>query len=183
MHDVSKSLSGREVLMLLNNKCNLVQYSDVHNIKSIDELLGPYRKCILLYLTSTNYGHYCAVWEQSVRSTDSNGVAEYNNIIFFFDSYGSKPDSQLNFVPQDLKQELNSNHNYLIRLLYNSGKKVEYNQYPLQSRKDGVNTCGRWCVNRLRFSEISIDDYSQIFKDASKYMSADELICYLVPIT
>ena len=163
------SLSGTQVLNLLDNKCNLVQYSDVHNIKSIDELLGPHKKCVMLYHTSTNYGHWCCVYE-------------YNDIIFFFDSYGSKPDTQLKFLPRDLKQELNSNHNYLIKLMYDSGKEVEYNQHDLQSRKLGVNTCGRHCVNRLRFPEISIDDYYQLFKDASKYMPIDELICYLVPI-
>lgn len=167
--EISKSLSGTEVLNLLDNKCNLVQYSDVHNIKSIDELLGPHKKCVMLYHTSTNYGHWCCIYE-------------YNDTIFFFDSYGSKPDTQLKFLPRDLKQELNSNHNYLIKLMYDSGKEVEYNQHDLQSRKLGVNTCGRWCVNRLRFPEISIDDYYQLFKDASKYMPIDELICLLVPI-
>ena len=168
--EISKSLSGIEILNLMDNKCNLVQYSDLHNIKSIDELLGPHKKCVLLYHTSTNYGHWCCVWE-------------YNNTIFFFDSYGGVVDTQLKFLPRDLKQELNSNHNYLIKLMYDSDKEVEYNQHDLQSRKLGVNTCGRWCVNRLRFPEISIDDYYQLFKDSSKYMKNDELICYLVPIT
>ena len=168
--EISKSLSGIEILNLMDNKCNLVQYSDLHNIKSIDELLGPHKKCVLLYHTSTNYGHWCCVWE-------------YNNTIFFFDSYGGVVDTQLKFLPRDLKQELNSNHNYLIKLMYDSGKEVEYNQHDLQSRKLGVNTCGRWCVNRLRFPEISIDDYYQLFKDSSKYMKNDEMICYLVPIT
>jgi hypothetical protein len=162
------SLSGKQVLELLDYKANLIQYSDLHKIKSIDELLGPHRKCVLLYLTSANYGHYCCVWE-------------YNNTIFFFDSYGSKPDTQLNFVPKDMKEELNSNHNYLIRLLYESGKNVEYNQYQLQSREPNITTCGRWCCSRLRFPEISIEDYHDIFKQSSRYMSNDELITLLVP--
>lgn len=165
--DISKSLSGTEVLDLLNNKCNLVLYSDLHNIKSIQELLGEYKKCVLLYHTSANYGHYCCVYEN-------------NNTIFFFDSYGSIPDTQLNFLPRDLKQELNSNHNYLIRLMYNSGKPVEYNQFQFQRREPHITTCGRWCVNRLRFPEISINDYHDIFKQSSKYIPNDELICLLV---
>ena len=167
--EINKSLSAREVLNLLDNKVNFVQYSDVHKISTIDELLGPHRKCVLLYQTSHNYGHYVAIWE-------------INNTIFFSDSYGSKPDTQLNFVPHDMKQELNSNHNYLIRLMYESGKKVEFNQYQLQSREPDVSTCGRHVVNRLRFPEISIDEYHDIFKQSSKYISNDELICYLVPL-
>ena len=166
---INKSLSGREVLDLLDHKANLVQYSDVHQIPTIDVLLGPHRKCVLLYQTSANYGHYVAVWE-------------HNNTIFFSDSYGGIVDSQLKYVPHDMKKELNSNHNYLIRLMYNSGKPVEFNQYQLQSRDPQVTTCGRFAVNRLRFPEISIDDYHNIFKQSSKYISNDELICLLVPL-
>ena len=167
--EISKSLSGREVLNLLNHKCNLVQYSDLHKISTIDVLLGQHKKCVLLYQTSHNYGHYVAVWE-------------YHDTIFFFDSYGGIVDSQLKYVPHDMKEELNSNHNYLIRLLYKSGKKVEFNQYQFQSRDPHVAVCGRWCVNRLRFPEISIDDYHDIFKDASKFINKDKLICLLVPL-
>ena len=163
------SLSSSNILKLMNNKCNLVQYSDLHNIPTIDVLLGPHKKCVLLYQTSHNYGHWCCVWE-------------HNDIIFFYDSYGSKPDTQLNFVPPDLKDELNSNHNYLIKLMYESGKKVEFNQYQFQKREPDVATCGRWCVNRLRFPEISIDEYHDIFKMSSKYIDNDQLICYLVRI-
>ena len=43
---INKSLSGREVLDLLDHKANLVQYSDVHNIPTIDKLLGPHKKCV-----------------------------------------------------------------------------------------------------------------------------------------
>ena len=50
--EISKSLSGREVLDLLDHKCNLVQYSDLHRIPTIDELLGQHKKCVLLYQTS-----------------------------------------------------------------------------------------------------------------------------------
>ena len=167
--EISKSLSGSEVLKLMDHKCNLVAYSSLHLIKSIDELLGNHRKCVLLYQTSKNYGHYVAVWE-------------YHNTIFFSDSYGGIVDSQLKYVPHDMKEELNSNHNYLIRLMYNSGKKVEFNQYELQSRDPEVATCGRHCVERLRFPEISIDEYYKIFKDASKFINKDELICLLVPL-
>ena len=167
--EISKSLSGSEVLKLMDHKCNLVAYSSLHLIKSIDELLGKHRKCVLLYQTSKNYGHYVAIWE-------------YNNTIFFSDSYGGIVDSQLKYVPHDMKEELNSNHNYLIRLMYNSGKKVEFNQYELQSRDPEVSTCGRHCVERLRFPEISIDEYYKIFKDASKFIPIDELICLLVPL-
>jgi hypothetical protein len=165
--DISKSLSGQDILD--NVKCNLTQYKDVNKYKTIDELLGKYKKCVILYHTSKNYGHWTCLYE-------------YNGTIFFFDSYGFTPDDELKFLHKDLKKELNSNHRYLTKLLYTSNKPVEYNEYQLQERKIGVNCCGRWCIERLKYPEISVDDFYKIFKDASKYINMDELICLLVKL-
>ena len=168
-NSINYSLSGAEILKLLDNKCNLVQYSDLHSIKSIDDLLGVHKKCILLYHTSQDYGHWCCIYEN-------------NNTIFFFDSYGIVPDDELKFLPIGLKKELNSNHRYLTELLYNSGKPVEYNQYKLQKRTGEITTCGKWCVNRLRFPDISVNEYHDIFNKSSKYVENDKLICLLVQL-
>jgi hypothetical protein len=166
---MEKSLSGMEILDLMDNKVNLITYKQVINYSNIEDLLGKYKKCVLLYHTSKNYGHYTCLYE-------------FNNTIFFFDSYGIIPDNELNFLHKDLREDLNSNHRYLTELLYNSNKRIEYNEYQLQEKKSGVNTCGRWCVNRLRFPQITVDNYYNIFKDASKYINIDKLICDLVPI-
>ena len=165
--DISKSLSGIDILSKV--KCNLIQYKDVNKYKSIEELLGPTKKCVILYHTKKDYGHWTCIYE-------------YNGTIFFFDSYGFIPDDELKFLHKDLKAELNSNHRYLTQLLYNSNKPVEYNEYQLQERKKNVNTCGRWCIERLKYPEISVNDFYKIFKDASKHLNIDELICYLVKI-
>ena len=167
--EISKSLSGAEILDAMDNKCNLITYSDVHKYNTIEEMLGQYKKCVILYHTSESYGHWVAVYEN-------------NNTIFFFDSYGSKPDSQLKFLPAHLKPVLNSQHNYLIRLMYNSGKDVQFNQFQLQKHSPEISSCGRWCINRLRYPEISVTGYHDIFKQSSRYIPNDELICLLVPI-
>ena len=169
MTDINVSLSGYDILNALDNKCNMVQYKDVKNFNSINEMLGPYKKCVLLYHTKLDYGHWTCLYE-------------VDNTIFFFDSYGFIPDKQLNWVPYNLKDDLNSDYRYLTKLLYESNKRVEYNEYQFQRRVDGVNTCGRWVVNRLKYPEISIENFNKLFKDASKYMDLDELICLLVPI-
>ena len=166
---VEKSLSSDEILKYLNNKCNLVTYSEIVNYKTIEELIGVYKKCVLLYHTSENYGHWCCLYE-------------HDGIIFFFDSYGFIPDDELKFLHKDLKSELNSNHRYLTELLYESNQPIQYNEYQLQSKKTGINTCGRWCLERLKYPEISVDDFYKIFKDASKYINIDDLICLLVKI-
>lgn len=167
--EISKSLSGEEILNYLDYKCNLIQYKDIVNYNTIEELLGKYKKCVILYHTRKNYGHWTCIYE-------------VKNRIYFFDSYGFIPDDELKFLPYDLKEELNSDYRYLTKLLYESNKRVEYNEHQFQRRADGVNTCGRWVINRLKYPEISIEKYNKLFKEASKYIDLDELICDLIKI-
>ena len=163
------ALSGKQMLQLLDNKSNLIQYKDVEKYDNIDTLLGKYNKCVLLYHTSQSFGHWCALYR-------------VGKTVYFFDSYGVMIDDQLKFLPKDLREDLNSNHRYLTELLYKSDYMVEYNEFEFQKKSPLINTCGRWTINRLRYPEISIDEYHKLFKDASKKMPMDELIVQLVPI-
>ena len=167
--EISKSLSGIEILDYMKNQCNLIQYKDIHKFNNINEMLGKYKKCVILYHTRANYGHWTCLYE-------------YKDTIYFFDSYGFIPDDELKFLHRSLKEELNSDHRYLTKLLYESDKKVEYNEYELQEEKKGVNTCGRWCLLRLKYPSISVDDFHKIFKRSSHYINNDELICLLIKI-
>ena len=166
MEEISKSLSGADIKSKVN--CNLLQYSDLHKYNSIDDILGSHKKCVLLYHTSANYGHWVCIYE-------------YKGTTFFFDSYGSIPDSQLKFLNKDLKEELNSEHRHLTELLYRSNRPVEYNQHQFQKREPNIATCGRHCIVRLKYPEISIEEYHQIFKQSSRYIDLDELVCLLIP--
>tara|TARA_R110001592_G_scaffold166009_2_gene400796 strand:+ start:1500 stop:2009 length:510 start_codon:yes stop_codon:yes gene_type:complete len=165
--ELSKSLSGEDILNELNYKCNLVQYRDLKNYDNINDLLGKYKKCVLLYHTKRNYGHWTCLYE-------------HDNIIYFFDSYGIIPDDELKFLHKDLKHELNSQHRHLTKLLYNQNKPVEYNEYQLQERKPNIATCGRWVILRLKYPSISVDDFYNNFKFSKKYISNDKLICLLI---
>lgn len=165
--EISKSLSGEEILNYLDYKCNLIQYKDIVNYNTIEELLGKYKKCVILYHTRKNYGHWTCIYE-------------VKNRIYFFDSYGFIPDDELKFLPYDLKEELNSDYRYLTKLLYESNKPVEYNEYQLQKRKSGINTCGRWVLLRLKYPTISVDNFYNFFRESSKYIDNDKLICLLI---
>jgi hypothetical protein len=166
---ISKSLSGEDILKALDYKCNLVQYKDLENFNSIKELLGQHKKCVLLYHTKRNYGHWTCLYE-------------YDNRIYFFDSYGIIPDNELKFLHPDLKEELNSQHRHLTKLLYNQNKPVEYNEYQLQERKPNIATCGRWVILRLKYPTISVDEFYENFKFSKDYISNDKLICLLIKI-
>jgi hypothetical protein len=145
------SMSNNDLLQAMNNHCNLLSYDQLDNYNDINEVLGKYKKCILLYLTTENYGHWTCLYE-------------LNNIIYFFDSYGFMPDQQLGFNQPYINKKLNQNYKHLLYMLYKSNKKVEFNEYQLQSKKDGINTCGRWVLIRLMCPQISITEFYNIFK-------------------
>lgn len=161
------SLSNYDIQNLLNNKCNLVSYSDIKNYKTLNQLLGKYKKCVILYKSANNYGHWTCIYE-------------HKGIIYFFDSYGFVPNAQLKFLPNHLNKELEQDHKHLIKLILDTQKPVEFNEFPLQEFKKGINTCGKWVVFRLKHPSVPIKMFNDLFKNKS--YTPDELINKLVKI-
>ena len=150
----TKPLSSDDMLRALGYKCNLITYSEIKNYKNINDILGKYNKCILLYETKKNYGHWTCIYKNHTKNT-----------IFFFDSYGFIIDDQLDFIPKNNKKMLNSNYRYLTNLLYKSKCRIEYNQYQLQKMNPSIATCGRWVIARLAYIELSVDEFYYNFED------------------
>jgi hypothetical protein len=52
-NDMSKvrSLSDLDIKNIMDNKINVVMYSDLHKYKDIKQLLGKYNRCIILYIS------------------------------------------------------------------------------------------------------------------------------------
>ena len=80
------SLSSDDILKALDSKVKIIQYPDISKYKTIDNLLAPYNRVVILYLTTKNYGHWVCIFKNK------------NNQIEFFDSYGIKPDNELKFI-------------------------------------------------------------------------------------
>ena len=166
LEEVNRPLSNFDILDKMDNKTNIMSYSDLQQFNNINDILGNYKKCVILYQTSADFGHWCCIYE-------------IDNTIYFFDSYGIIPDNQINFVPTELKKELYEDHRHLTKLLYNSNKNIEYNQYQLQNKNININTCGRWCIIRLLYPKISIDNFNKIFNKFNDLIKKDELITLL----
>tara|TARA_B100000214_G_C23568964_1_gene446407 strand:+ start:78 stop:566 length:489 start_codon:yes stop_codon:yes gene_type:complete len=155
---MEKSLSGYEILN--NVECNILTYSDIKKFNNIDDLFIN-DKCIILYETTKNKGHWTCIYK-------------YKDTIYFFDSYGNNFSEQTKFIPKHINKKLKQDHKKLIELLYKSPYKVEYNEHKLQKYKQGVNTCGRWCIIRLKYPEIPVDEFNKLFKN--KKLSPDEIV-------
>lgn len=146
-----KSLSDADIKNFFNKKINLVSYPDIKNYKTIDNLLGLYGKCIILYLTSSHYGHWTCIFK-------------YNNEIHFFDSYGIQPDMELKFIDNNERIQLKQKIPYLSNLIIKSGYQVNYNQYKFQKEDMRITSCGSWCCLRLTFYDLSDDEFNKFIK-------------------
>lgn len=155
-----RCLNGGEVLKLVDNKANVMNYRNLLGCKTLDEALGPHNALILLYESKKDFGHWTLVF----RSPD--GTIEH------FDSYGYMPDQELIFVPKKFKKVYYNKIPHLTLLLYNSNEPVRFSQYKLQG--EDVNTCGRWVAMRLLLKHLTEDEFKKLMTD--KRMGNDKLV-------
>lgn len=156
------ALSDKQVLKLVHGKANIVLYPELIYYDNIDQILGRYGACFLLFESKPNYGH----WTCLIRR---------GNTIEFFDPYSGYPDDNLKFVPEEFKHKSNQDKPYLSMLLLNSPYKLEYNEFDFQNKKQGVNTCGRWCAMRILFKYLTIEEFASLFLNKN----GDKMVTYL----
>lgn len=162
---MKKSLSDVEIINFLDNKTKILTYPELTKYETLDELLYPYDNVIILYLTGKNYGHWTCLFKLN------------NNNVEFFDPYAMKPDEELKLIPLHFRKINNQLFPHLSHLLYNSKYTIHYNDYPLQEYVNDVNTCGRHCIVRLLFKNMSIDNYIKIM--ISQKINPDKIVTYL----
>jgi hypothetical protein len=126
----------------------IIKYSELQNYNTITELLPElfdYR--FILIEEQENTGHWTV-------------IARNKNNIYYFDSYGVKPDGEWQYISYFIRKMLNEETNQLTILL-NSAKKegfnVESNKVKYQSDKKGINTCGRYCIMVVKCIEKGYD--------------------------
>lgn len=162
-----KSFSGDDILKLVDNKANLMTYSDVAKCNNIEEVLGKNGACIILYETKENYGHWTCIFKVN------------KNTIEFFDPYGCVLDDELKYISDNFKQKSGTDFPHLTEMLYNSKYKVIYNDYPLQKYKNDINTCGRHVGFRLQMRKIPLEKYAKVMLKSGFNMSPDDLVTIL----
>lgn len=138
-----RSLTNFEIIDALEGKTKIIMYSDLKNVKNIEDILEPYENCIILYQNSPMSGHWVVLNSR-------------HNCYEFFDSYGGDVDSQLkyaNFVKTP----------YLSRLLEKTKALVICNPFELQEKTDGVNSCGRWCLLRVMLKDMPLMEFVSMF--------------------
>jgi len=111
----------------------LLQYPELANYKDITELLPKKLSvAVILLETAQNTGH----WTCLVRT---------DNIIYYFDSYGVRPDGEFRFIDPQIRSELNEKPflSNLLNMAKQQGFTIDFNKAKLQSKSPTVNTCGK----------------------------------------
>jgi hypothetical protein len=172
-HYKNIALSDSDVLKLINNKANLEVYPNLNRYKTIDELLGNYGACIILYEAEPNYGHWCCIFKVN------------NDTLEYFNPYGGyndgSPDDTLKNIPYDFRIKSNQYYPYLSVLMYNSPYKLSYNEIKFQKHDNNIKTCGRWCALRILFRDYNLYDFENIIKYLSNTfkISSDDIVTLL----
>jgi hypothetical protein len=115
----------------------VMKYSDLANYRTIDELLPlPIDFRIVLVEQEKNIGHWVC-------------ILKYRNVIESFNSYGKDIDRQKDTFGAIKNRLLGQQTDYLTKLVKKSKYNYVINKTPFQSKEEGINTCGRWCILRI----------------------------------
>lgn len=162
------ALSNYDLIDMLDGKANIVIYPDLKKYSSIDEVLGKYGACFLLFETKPKFGHWVSLFKRG-------------NTIEFFNSYGGFPDDSLKYIPLHFREESGQKIPLLSLLLLDSPYDLEYNEFKFQKQKRDIKTCGRWAVIRLLLRDLDIyqfKDFIDLMKKETK-LDGDQLVTLL----
>lgn len=164
---ISKALSDEDIKRALDGKINIVKYSELKNMKHIDELLGKYGRAIILIETQKNRGHWVCLVKNDLL-----------NALIFMDSYGCYPTNELRYIPRSFFKMSDQKREHLFRLLEEQPLEIRYSQYRLQKMKPYINTCGRYCIIAcILLKDHDENEFSDILRSTD--YSPDELVSLL----
>lgn len=113
----------------------VVKYSEIpKGVGAEDWLTKAGDVVYILYEAELNTGHWVA-------------IARAKDAIYYFDSYGNKPDVPLNWTSEELRKVLGQDVPVLTKMFSITKLPVYYNDFDYQTKKDmNVATCGRWAT-------------------------------------
>lgn len=138
-----------EVIKRLSPDINIVLYSELSNMTPAQVLKKM--PLVILYQVTKNTGH----WTLLHKTPEG---------IEFFDSYGYQPDKQFNHISYQQPHYIAK----LLLTLHKSGYNINYNEYPFQESKPGINTCGRHVLIRHMYSHLPIKKYKEKLDELCK---------------
>lgn len=144
----------------------ILDYADVITAPTVDALFKGRKSLVLFYPSNKQgmdiSGHYTAM----IRRPDG---------IDYYDSYGKFPDQPKQYsVSSRMRDSLYAEpgrRNSLIALLKKvdeEGGIVDFSDHKHQSLDPRVATCGRHCLTRCLFPDLSNDEYHALITECGK---------------
>jgi hypothetical protein len=153
-------LSGADLMRITDNKTKIIQYNELNNIQSLEEILEPFGSVIILYTTKKNFGHWVALFRKGNNTHD----------LEFFDPYGLAVDEELKLTNEiHLRQHEGLTTPHLTALIKKGGYKVSSNKTQLQKFLKDTETCGRWVGLRIRFRDLSLKKFTHLLTNNKCY--------------
>ena len=153
--DIQKIIPGLKV----------ISYPDLNNMSHIEEAFDSHGRCLILYLTEDRHtGHWVCMIKKG-------------KTIEYFDPYGKyRPDEEREWLTKRKLEELDQDYPTLTNLLKESRYKVLTNPYHFQKERNDISTCGRHCISRLHFKDLTLPAYKRLIDesgmDPDDYVSA-----------
>lgn len=179
--EMEEPLSDSDIMKYLPN-AKIIRYPELSNYNNITDLLPYPKSYVIIHMPLENElsGHWISILRPSKKNIE------------YFCSYGSRPDKQISWIKENLREDLDMKFPHVSKLLNNAiddGFKVSFNNNKYQNINDlDIATCGRWIVKRILFmlnnkkttNESDFCKYIENMKE--KYnLSNDLLITKLIP--
>ena len=178
-HELNQPWSGQQIVQQLGPLMKygrILLYKDLDKYSSIEQLLPGPKSFAVIYVAVNRMnetGHWVVVLRNGQR-------------IYFFDSFGFRPDRHLKWTKKQLRKSLGQDEPHLSQLLNDALKKkfnVTFDENGYQSKNS--DTCGRWVVARVKhlFNHPDGDErsfYIFVKKQTDKGEHPDEMIIRLV---
>ena len=146
---------------------DIIKYSDLKNYPKITDLLPASKDSVIILIEdSYNSGHWVCIFR------DGKNIEYYN-------SYGSKWDTDWRFINRMVRTILGQNTNELTRLMDDAEKdgfRTTWNKHRFQKIGSGVQTCGRHCIFRIECGKMGYDNdgYKELIDRLKKVLSEEQ---------
>jgi hypothetical protein len=161
-------LSGSDIERITEGKAQILKYSDLHQYNNIDDVFGDKEAVIILYMKTSNFGHWCTLFKSPWKP----------ETLYFFDSYSYQMDEEIKYSDEQLRIHQGKNVPHLTQLVQKSNYYLEQNKFQYQSKQHDINTCGRWASHRVRHLDMTPDEY-KTYMAKNKHYTPDFFVSIL----
>lgn len=155
-------LNNNDINKILG-KINIIKYPDLAKYNDINKCFGNKNAFVIFFETQNkNVGHWQCMFKQ-------------NNNLFFWDSYGLAPGTEINYISKQIAIQLKEYKPVLLDLLnkaVSNGQNVYYNNTDYQQWKGDVSTCGRHICTRILNDKMTEQQY---YNYLTNYMRQNKL--------